>query len=810
LKFMRGWQLDLRLALERLRRDPWTTLALVVVLGLGTGVGGALAGWLQPLLYSPLPYAQGDRLVYVWQTERGAEGSLAPTSLPDLEDWIASASTVENLAGYRRQQLAVENTQGGRERRDAIAMSANLPLLLGQQPALGRFLAVEEDRVDAPATALIGYDYWQTRFAGAADVIGREISLEGEPHRVVGVMPQQSGWGLDADVWVSLYRNQAAFAAERGVHSTTALGRLAPGVSLEVAEAEMRALALRLIEQYPDSNQGRMARVVPMRDYLVAGWEQSAQLAAALVALLLLTVALNLVLLLSARHAGRRVTLSVQAALGAAPGRLLRQLMIEHALLAGFGMLLALMLAYAALAWARVSLPLGNFDGAEIALRPQVIGLMAVLNLGLAIVIGSWPARRATRLLAGAALTAEGRSSHGNVSGSSLGRRLQVAQVSLGLLAASVGVLLASSAAKVARVDPGFRADSVVRMQVELPAARYPFPGIENYPTWPAVQQLLTRAQAELSELPGVDSLALAQNQPLQGGWTTTVTPEYMLNESQPEDETTLRAVTPGYLQTVGVPLIAGRDLALSDRAEAAPVVMVNQAFVRRWYSDRDPIGQKVEFFGQLREIVGVIGDVRFAGIALEATPAVYPPLAQAPFSGFSVLASTRDDPTAVLQQLREGLWRIDSEATIFNSGSLDEALGQALAPWRLGAGLALALAAVVGMLMLTGLFALMAAEVTGRQREIAVRRALGAQSEHVGYWLLRRLASVLMPGISLGLLLSWMAAPALGAVIYGISPHDPASFVAATVVVMTISALAAMIPLRRALSVAPMGVLRG
>ncbi len=807
---MKGWRLDLRLAWERLRRDPWTTLALVIVLGLGTGVGGALVGWLQPLLYSPLPYAQGERLVYVWQTERGADATLAPTSMPDLEDWIADARTLESFAGYLRQQLAVENSQGGRERRSALAITAGLPTLLGLQPHRGRFLSATEDAVEAPASVVLGYDYWQSRFAGSEAVIGEEISLEGEPHRVVGVMPEQRGWGLDADLWISLYRSQSAFAAERGVHNTTALARLAPGQNLAAAQAEMQAIALRLIEKYPESNEGRQARVVPMHDHLVAGWRDSSNLAGGLVALLLLTVALNLILLLGARHATRRGSLSVQAALGAAPGRLFRQLLLEHALLAAGGMLLALLLAQAALAWARVNLPLGNFDASQIALQPAVIGAMALLNLGLALLIGSWPARRASRTLALGALDADGRSAIGGVDRARLARRLQMVQVSMGLLAVSVAVLLASSAAKVAKVDPGFRADGVVQMQVELPGARYPFPGVENYPNWPAVQQLQTRALAELAQVPGVESLALAQNQPLQSGWTTTVTPQYMLEGEQPEDETTLRAISPGYLQTVGVPLLAGRDLSVADRADAPPVALVNQAFVRRWYPDADPLGKKVQFFGQLREIVGVVGDVRFAGLAEDLQPAIYPPLAQAPFSGFSVLARTSAEPAQVLPPLREALWRIESEATIFNSGPLQQSLAKAMAPWRLGAGLALGLAAVVGVLMLTGLFALMAGEVSARNREIAVRRALGAQNQDVGSWLIARLAWVLLPGIALGLFLAWLAAPLLGSVIYGISPHDPLSFVLAAVLVVAIATLAAMVPLRRALAVAPMGVLRG
>ena len=809
MKLLQGWQLDLRLAFERLRRDPWTTLALVVVLGLGTGVGGALAGWLQPLLYAPLPYADGDRLVYIWQTERGAEGSLAMTSLPDLRDWADQANTIEGFSGYTRQQVSVTSIEGGQERRNGLAMTHGLPSLLGLQPLLGRTLNTEEDAVNGPPVVVLGYDYWRTRFAADPQIVGQRIELEGEPYEIVGVLPEQRGWALDADLWYSLVRKQRAFADERGVHGTIALGRLADGVSLAAADAEMGALAQRLMQQYPDSNDGRQARVVPMHQHLVRSWTESARLASWLVALLLLTVSVNLLLLLSARHQGRRASLAVQSALGAAPGRLLRQLLIEHLLLGALGLLLAVVLAKAALAWARATLPLGNFDPEALGLDSQVIAIMGALSVALSMLIGLLPARRASRSVAVDALDSGGRSAGAGKHSQRLGRGLQIAQVSFGLVAASAAILLASSAMKVAAVDPGFRAEKVVRLSVELPQARYPFPGIEVYPKWPELMQVLQQAERDLAQLSGVRSLALAQNQPLQSGWTTTVVRSDRAEE-RPEEETTLRAISPGYLPTVGLDLLSGRNLSASDRSDAPNVVLVNQAFIKRWFSDVDPIGQKVQFWGKDREIVGVVGDVRFAGLDQPASPAIYPPLAQIPFAGFSILAQVDGDPNTAIAGLREALWRIEPGAAVFDAGPLAQSLAQAVAPWRLGASLAVALASVVTALMLTGLFALLAGEVSQRRREIAVRRALGAQGVDVGRWMAGGLIAVLLPGLALGMLISWFSVPLLAALVYGISPHDPVYFLAAGVVVLVVAALAALIPLRRALAVAPMGVLRG
>lgn len=805
---MTGLPLDLRLAWERLRRDPWTSLAIVAVLTLGIGMGGTLIGWIRPLLLTALPYPDSGRLVYLWQTERGPDSALAPASLPDFEDWRHELRQTSSLAGYQRQTWSVADGGGGRERRSGLAVTASIFELLQLRPQHGRVLSADEDRPEAAAVVMLGDGYWRNRFGADPAVIGSELDIGGEPHRIIGVLPAQRGWALQADLWRSHYRSSRAFATERGVHSTTVIGRLSENVSLADASGEHAALSQQLIERHPDSNAGRQGRMVPMHQQLVAGWRDSSRLTVALAGLLLLTVACNLVLLLGARAQQRRRLVAVQAALGASPLRLWRQALAEQLLLATMGIAFALLLAWSVLAWLRQTLPMGHFDASSLQLDAATLLAMLTLGAGLVLLVSLGGLLSGGKTGLAAVLAENGRGSTADGGQARLARRMQSAQVAMGLVSASVALLIAGSALQLARVQPGFDAEGVVQLGVELPPASYPFPGVGNYPSWPRVQQLLPRLEEALAAVPGVRSVALAQHQPLDDGWTTTVRRSDL--DTEPDEETTLRAISPGYLQTLGIPLLAGRDLTADDRADAPAVVLVNQAFAQRWFGNRDPLGASVHFFGSDRQIVGVIGNTRFAGLAEAHQPAVYPPLQQTPFSGFTVLARLDGDPALAIEPLRRAINSLEAGATVFDANTLGERLASALQPWRLGAWLALSLAGTVGLLLLVGLFALLAADVGQRQREIAVRRTFGAGGADLGRWLLNRLSGVLLPGLGIGLLLAWWLAPLLASQLYGLPPRDPRVLALAVLAIILLAAIAASIPLRRTLKVTPMEAMRG
>lgn len=803
-----GLASDLRQSLRSLPRDARLWVLASLTLGLGVGANLALYLFLAPVLLSPLPYSAPERLTYLWQTDERNNEPFAGLSIPDLRDFQTHATTFEKIGAYSRQSMALRfDPEGTTERMTGLNASHELFQVLDLQPALGRLIVESDDRPGAAPVALLGDRAWRSQFGADPDVIGRELVVDGTRHRIVGVLPPAHGAGLEAPVWVPLMPAQSAFIEERGTHGIVAVARLRPGATLAEADAEAAAIGKRLQEEYPVDNVGRGARVVPMHAHLVRSVQAPMLLLALLTGCVLLLAGVNVGMLLFARASARAGELAVRAGLGATPRRLLRLLATEQMLLGltagAVGLLFAAAALQVALAWNPLS---ERFAAVQPSLGAGVIAATLGLSVLLALLFGALPAwvlaRRATRALAG--------SRRGDRHEAVQSRRLLLGvQSALAVMLVASAALLARGFMHTVAVEPGFAHTDTLRVGVALPAARYPFPGIERYPDWPEVRTAYDSMLAAVRELPYVAGVALAQNHPLEGGWTTRVTRPDRPAEGAPV-EWTLRAISPGYAEVAGVPVQSGRAISRDDHRDAPLVVMINAAAAQRWFPGEDPIGKTVNFWGRDRTVVGVLGNVRFAGLTEDVPDAVYPPIEQAPFSEFSLLVRVVDGaPVDALRSIEQAIARAVPDAALFGQGQLGDLVDVQLAPRRFALWLVLALAGAALLLAVAGLYGVVANDVRRRRREFGVRRALGAGAGNVLSLAARRPVVAVALGSVAGLVLTLVAGRWLSTYLDGIDGRDPVALGAALALFLGAAVLTALASARPATRVEPMQVLR-
>jgi len=794
---------ELRQGLRSLAKTPGPTGVILVTLALGIGANTAIFSVVEGVLLRPLPYSDPDRLVSLWENDRLRGTTQEGFSLPDYSDVREGNEVFDSMAAFTLLNTTWTSEDDEPRRMTAARISASLTEVLGVSPAIGRSFRAEEDAVGGPPVVILGPEFFRTRFGASAEALGTRILLDGVSREIVGVMPE--GFDFPSPESALYLPLQMSGDANRGSHGFSVVARMKEGVRLEEVNAQLQALASGLEAAYPDDNMGRGMWGETLYQSTVGDTRDRLLLLFGAVGFVLLVACVNVAGILSSRALSRARELAIQSALGANRFTLIRQQLVESLALSFAGGVLALAVSTAArralLALAPEDLPRAS----NVETNGTVLGFTLALSVVAAVVFGILPALAGSRVNLRASL-----GSAIGVSSGRLRRALLVGEIALAVVLVFGAGLLIRSFVRLLHVDPGFSAANVVAVGLDLPASRYPqrFP---EWPRWNQVRAFQTELLRRLSEAPGVDSAAIAINTPLDAGWTSRFTiegrPEVAPGQ---EDEVRVRTVSPGYFRTVGLPILRGRELSDDDeRPDAPAVILVNEAFVQRYFKDEEPLGARVTQWDLTREIVGVVKNEKFQGLAEEVPPAIYPTFSQAPFPEFFLLVRSRERPARVVAMIRETVGPLDRELALGDVATLDERVSESVAEPRFTmtifaffAALALGLAAV-------GIYGLMSQAVGQRTRELGVRISLGARPKDVLSLVLGDGARLSALGIAIGVGLAVALARTFESFLFGVEKLDPLTLASVVVVAAAAGLLATYLPARRASRIDPIRTLR-
>jgi putative ABC transport system permease protein len=799
------WQ-DLRYGVRVLLQQPGFTFIAVLTLALGIGANTAIFSVVNGVLLRPLPYAEPDQLAMVWLDNRRQGIRDDITSYPNFLDWRDKNSSFQAMAGVRNLTTNLTGVGEPEELRGA-AVSPNFFQLMGVGPALGRGFVPEEEQPGKDKVVILSHGLWQQRFGGDPAIVNRTISLNGEPLTVVGVMPPGFEFPSKATLWRPLAPNERLRAA-RGSFWLPVIGRLKPGVTRQQAQADMDLVAKQLEQQYPNINAGYGINVVPLHEQTVGNIRTALLVLLGAVAFVLLIACANVANLLLARAATRQREVAVRAALGADRFRLVRQLLTESVLLSVVGGVLGVLLAWwgveMLLTLAPANLPRLN----EIQLDWRVLGFTLGLSLLTGLIFGLAPALQTSHLELGEALKEGGRSGAG-------GRRAQrvrsvfiVAEVALALVLLAGAGLLIRSFWRLQQVNPGFRTDHVLTLQLTLPRTKYP-EGAQ-------AAAFFQRLQERLAALPGVESASAASSIMLpklanSSGFTIENRPP---DPREQQLELPFDAVLPNYFQTLGVQLLRGRTFTAQDAQGQPEVAMVNESFAKRYFPNEDPVGRRFTFGDgtnnpQWITIAGVVRDTKRQGLDQPIRIESWMPHAQAPSRSMEVVVRTAGDPLALTGAVRDAVWSLDRDLPIPRIQTLAQVLSESVAQRRLNMLLLTLFAAVALILAAVGIYGVMSYAVTQRTNEIGIRVALGAQSRDVLKLVVGQGMKLTLIGVGTGMILTLALMRLLASLLFGVSATDPLTFSVIAVLLIAVALLACYLPARRAAQVDPMIALR-
>jgi putative ABC transport system permease protein len=799
---------DIRYAVRMLYKNRGFTAIAVLALALGIGANTAIFSVVNSVLFRPLPYRDSQRLLMVWEDYKQRGGPEHEWASPgDFKDFRDHAQSFEHFAALLGWGPTLTG-EGEPEDLTGAAVSHGTFEMLGVQPFLGRSFTADEDKQGAERVVVLSHRLWQRRFGSDPGIIGKNLTLSGESYTVIGVMPLGFSFPVlnDTDIWRAADPLLATLAGcDRGCVILRLIAKLKPSVTLEAARAEMSALTTQIEEQYPESNKGVGAALVPLHEQVVGNVRPAMLVLLGAVALVLLIACTNVANLLLARAAAREKEVAIRAALGASRARLIRQHLTESLVLAAIGGAFGLLLAFWMVDLLVKVAPKGTPRIDEITIDSSVLAFTLGVAVLTGLAFGLAPAMLSSRTNFNSALKEGGRDTSATSRGGHVRSALVVSEVALALMLTIGAALLIKSFMNLQRVDPGFNPKSLLRVDVGLPRTRYP----ER--NQPAVfyKQLLDRVAA----LPGVQSAGAVSSLPLSGGGTDSG----FAIEGRPPAEpghpqvAWYSSVTPDYFRVMNIRLLRGRQLTEADSADARKVVMISETMVRRYFPDEDPLGKRLVFGGgkDLREIVGIISDVKFFGLNLDARPSMYFPHAQAPARGMSLVVRTQGDSLALTAAIREQVSSLDRDLAVSNEMTMEQLVGVSFAEPRFILLLLGAFAAVAMALSAIGVYGVVSYSVTQRSHEIGVRLALGAQMRDVLKLIIGQGMALALGGVGLGLMGAFASSRVMESLLFGVSATDLTTFAFTSLVLAGVALGACFVPARRATKVDPMVALR-
>jgi predicted permease len=811
------WIQDVRFAIRQLRTNATLSAIAIAMLALGIGANTALFSVVNGVLLNPLPYPAADRIVAIYEVAPGF--SKASMSYLNFLDWQRTSRTFASMSIYRYQDYNFAGAGEGAsaERVTGMMVSADFFRTFGQTPVVGRDLTAPDDRPGAAPVAIISGGFWQRRFGASPSVLGQTVSLNGKPYTIIGVMPASYALaGAQHDVYTAIGQWTDPNFRDRGAEASThAVGRLGPGVSLAQAQADLNIVARDLSVAYPTEDKNIGITILSLKDDLVGNVRPLLFVLLGAVGFLLLIACVNVANLLLARALSRTRELAVRVALGATPGRLMRQLFTEGAVLAALGGSLGLLLAVVGTRAARtiVASALPRTD--DIAIDARVLGFTIVACAFAAIVFGLAPALRGARADVQSVLKESTRGAGG---GRHRTQRAFVAiEVALALvLLVGAGLMLRTLQA-LWRVDPGFDPRGTVTFSVSLPGT--------PQTTATETRARLRRLHAAMRDVPGVDAVSITLgSRPLLHD---TSLPFWVDGRPKPANlhdmpMSMVYLVEPTFRSAMGQALRRGRFVTDNDDERAPVAVDIDDAFARLHFPNENPVGRRINLtgFDVQAEIVGVVGHIRQWGLGADPTAAVegqiYYPFMQMPdkimalaANSVAVVLRTRGSAGAVTADLRRAISDVEPGDVIYDVKTFDGILAASLAPRRIAMTLLSAFAGLALLLACLGLYGVISYLVHQRTHEIGVRLALGAQRAHVIRLVLDDGLRMAALGAAAGLLTALALARLMASQLFGVTAHDPLTFAVVALLLMLIAVAACFIPARRATRVDPATALR-
>jgi putative ABC transport system permease protein len=798
---------DLRYALRRITKNPGFTIVSVLTLALGIGANSAIFSVVNGVLLKPLPFKDPASLVALYHLSEGQRATMSGPNFTDMRRLSTTLADAAAISEYR----TILTGQGDPVRLNAADVSAGFFNVLGVQPALGRTFRSEENETGRTNVAILADGLWRQQFGGDPQVVGKNIILDGVSRQVVGVMPPGFAYPADRVLWTPIEHTPGFLSEQRAAWYLTGIGRAKPRVAIPNVAAEIDAIGKQLARQYPDANEALDFQAVPLHEAMVGDIRTAVLVLLGAVGFVLLIACANVANLLLARAAARETEMAVRTALGAGRGRLVRQLLTESVILsvvgAGFGLLIAVWSVELLVTLQPQGIPRLN----DVRVDAAVIGFSGGLAVLTGLIFGLVPAFQSTRMRLASTLKEGGRSAPTSRGGTRMRGALVIAEMALAVMLLTGAGLLIRSFVKLAAVDPGFHVEQALTFELSLPDSRY-----EREAQQVAFfEQLIPR----LRSVPGVRDVGAVLSLPLSG---SSLVLSFAVSGRPPvppaqQPVMHVRVATPDYFKTIGIPLERGRMFTDLDREGTQPVVLLTKAAVREFFPNEDPIGKKITLGwgrgpGTPRaggEVVGVIGDVKDAGLNEADPPLLYLPYRQWPVQAMSVVVKTSVPPASITDVVRREVYSVDPSIPISNLRTLEQIVARSISQPRFYMTLLAVFAGVALLLAAIGIFGVLSYAVAQRTREIGIRMALGARERTVVGLVVRHAMILATAGVLIGVGAAFFLSRTLSTLLYDTTPRDPVTFASVAGLLLFVALFASYVPARRATRVDPIVALR-
>jgi putative ABC transport system permease protein len=815
---------DIRYGLRQLWKHPAFTIIAVLTLALGIGANTAIFSVVNAVLLKPLPFPAADQLIAVGMTDtrqKGTQTDLNSLSYPDYFDFRDQNRTLASSAVYRDRSFALTSEEGATSLR-GVKTSAEFFDVLGIKPKMGRAFARDDEQGGGGPggfKVVISHDFWQKHFGGDANVLGRTVMLDRRQHTVIGVMPAGFQFPIQNEA-IDFYVTIAEDAAntdgskpqtqQRGSHSLQAIARLKPGVMIAQAQADLEAIAAALTKQYPESNTHFGVASKPLREEMVGDVRTALYVLFGAVVCVLLIANANVANLLLARASARGKEIALRAAMGASRGRIIRQLLTESLLLSGLGGAFGLLIAQWGTEALIKTVPQNIPRIGTIQLDASVLGFTLLVSLATGVIFGLVPAWQASHVDLNSSLKSGTRTGGGGEGKGRVRNALIMAEVALALVLLISAGLLIQSFARLGSVQPGLRTERLLTARISLPEVAYP----KNENITAFLDQFLSRIRA----LPGVESASTIVPLPLSGSNMVTT---FDIEESPLPDGqragAPVRIIATDYFKTMGIPVRQGRVFDEKDRFESAPVVIVNERFANKYFPGQNVIGKRImpgfsadDSGEKMRDIVGVVGNVKHLSLRNEDSPEMYLPDTQIPFNIPSLVIRTSvSNPNALTNSVRKELAALDATIPLTSVRVFDEYISRSLARPRFNTLLLSIFAGTALLLTAIGIYGVMAYSVAQRTSEIGIRIALGAGKSSIFRLVVGQAMTLVGISLVVGVAGAFAATRLLNSLLFGVGASDPMTFLAIVLLVSAVAFVAAWLPARRATRVDPIIALR-
>ncbi|MFN0107873.1 MAG: ABC transporter permease [Blastocatellia bacterium] len=800
---------DLKYGCRMLWKNPGYTIIAVLTLALGIGANAAVFSVVNALLLRPMPYPSFDRISYVWASDGngGNRFSVSPHNYTDLR---ARNQSFEAYAAFHYSSIALTGN-GNPESLSSINASADFGKVAGVQPLQGRWFTAEEDVPGKNLVAVISYGLWQRRFGGK-EIVGQNIQLNGESFAVIGVMPKSFNFPSDGiELWKPLALDLSKY--QRGTSFLQSVARLKAGVSYPQAQAEAMSIAKQIERENPTAERDNGFKMISFREELVGDIERPLWILFGAVVLVLLIACVNVASLLLGRATVRWKEISVRAALGASRWNLIRLMLSESLLLGVLGGVLGLLLAAFGVEWLIKINPDAIPNPGEISIDRVVVGFTMLMSVVTGIVFGALPAWQLTKTNLSQAMRESSRSASGSAKLTVIRNGLVVLEIAASLVLLVTAGLLLKSFWKLLEINPGFRAENVIKADISLPRAKYK-------DAWQQAD-FFKRTLEGVRAMPGVETASMTTILPFNNGRQATsfnIDGRLVAPNTDPPNADN-HEISSEYFKTMGIQLRDGRDFTDADVRTSPGVVIINEQLAKAYWPNENPIGKRltvgspeeVELYGKpvSREVVGIIGNVKLLDLTEDFNSELYIPAAQMPNSWMTLVVRGKAAPDSLINSIRQVVRSIDPDQPIRRPLALETMIARSVAPQRFIAMLLMVFAGLAIALAVVGIYGVMNYVVTQRTQEIGIRLALGAQRSDVLRMVIAQGMKLAAIGIGLGLIAAFAVSRLLTKLLFEVSPNDAMAYAGVSALLAAVVLLACLIPARRASNVDPMVALR-